>query len=318
MVTVAAHAEEQAQNQNANTSSVKVSDVQNKDEKKSDLDAEITNARMRAEAGSKSKWSVKANLAYQGGSIEKPIDKERPNYRKGTTGQALTYLTGTVGVAYRATDKDAIRLGTGVTMLTPFHNNTDDLKSNKLGDDPETKVMNVSTPYIEYSRSFRTGNIMHMPSATYSHATEQYDVDVLQSVGSISLDHTMVADIEGSNFQPGIAISAGYSLYKDGAQSFDMMETRGARSDYDIGLYPFLEYSFNDTFSFRTVFGYFAWSHYRSEDAATFERLVSYQSMGIGISLTREIYLYPNVQFIPDDIRSDRTNIGLSSTLNVF
>lgn len=312
-----AHAEEQA-NQSANTSTVKVSDVQNKEEKKSDLDSEITNARMRAEAGSKSKWSVKANLAYQGGSVEKPLDKERPNYRRGTTGQALTYLTGTIGMAYRATDKDAIRLGTGVTMLTPFHNNMNDLQSNKLADSDDTKVLNVSTPYIEYSRSFRTGNVMHMPGISYSHATEQYDTEVLKNIGSVTLDHTMVADIAGSNFQPGLSLSLDYSIYKDNSQSFDHMETSGARTDYNIGIYPFLEYSFNDTLSFRTVFGYFSYAHYRSEEAATFQRLVSYQSMGVGISVTREIYLYPNVQFIPDDIRGDRTNIGLSSTLNVF
>lgn len=316
MVTTA-HAEEQA-NQSANTSTVKVSDVQKKDEKQSDLDSEITNARMRAEAGSKSKWSVKANLAYQGGSVEKPLDKKRPNYRNGTTGQALTYLTGTIGMAYRATDKDAIRLGTGITMLTPFHNNMDDIKSNKLAGTDDTKILNVSTPYIEYSRSFRTGNIMHMPGVTYSHATEQYDTDELKNVGAITLEHTIVADVAGSNFQPGLSLSLDYSIYKDGAQSFDYMKTDGARTDYNIGVYPFLEYSFNDTYSFRTVFGYFAFAHYRSEEAATLERLVSYQSMGVGISLSREIYLYPNVQFIPDDIRGDRTNIGLSSTLNVF
>lgn len=316
MVTTA-HAEEQA-NQSANTSTVKVSDVQKKEEKNSDLDSEITNARMRAEAGSKSKWSVKANLAYQGGSVEKPFDKERPNYRKGTTGQALTYLAGTIGMAYRASDKDAIRLGTGITMLTPFHNNMDDLKSNQLGDDSDTKVLNVSTPYIEYSRSFRTGSIMHMPSISYSHATEQYDTDTLKNIGSVSLDHTMVADIAGSNFQPGLSVSLDYTIFKDGAQASDVMNTRGARTDYSIGIYPFLEYSFNDTYSFRTVFGYASFAHYRSEDVATLQRLVSYQSMGVGISLSREIYLYPNVQFIPDDIRADRTNIGLSSTLNVF
>ncbi|MGZ3775408.1 MAG: hypothetical protein ACXVCY_08085 [Pseudobdellovibrionaceae bacterium] len=313
-----AHAEEQ-KNQKTNTSTVKVSDVQKSDEQqKSDLDSEITNARMRAEAGSKSKWSVKANLAYQGGSVEKPFDKERPNYRKGTTGQALTYLSGTVGMAYRATDKDAIRVGTGITMLTPLHNNLDDLKSNQLGDSHDTKVLNVSTPYIEYSRSFRAGNIMHMPSLSYSHATEQYDTDVLKNIGTVSLAHTMVADIAGSNFQPGVSIATDYTLFKDDPQAIDVMNRKGARIDYDLGVYPFLEYSFNDRYSFRTVFGYFSYAHYRNDEASSLQRLASYQSMGVGVAVTREIYLYPNVQFIPDDIRSDRTNVGLSSTLNVF
>jgi hypothetical protein len=42
-----------------------------------------------------------------------------------------------------------------------------------------------------------------------------------------------------------------------------------------------------------------------------------YQSAGLGISVTRDIYLYPNVQFIPEDVRSDRTNVGVSANINL-
>ena len=66
-------------------------------------------------------------------------------------------------------------------------------------------------------------------------------------------------------------------------QKLDVIGDGDARTDYNIGLYPFLEYAFNDRYSFRTVFGYFNYSHFRSEEAATFKRTVSYQSMGVGI-----------------------------------
>ena len=43
-----------------------------------------------------------------------------------------------------------------------------------------------------------------------------------------------------------------------------------------------------------------------------------YQSMGIGMAVTRDIYLYPNVQFLPLDMRSDLTNVGMSANISFF
>ncbi|MNT01942.1 hypothetical protein D3C72_1364290 [compost metagenome] len=92
------------------------------------------------------------------------------------------------------------------------------------------------------------------------------------------------------------------------------------QDDFGYGLYPFAEYSFNDTYSFRTVFGYFQMVHYKETetDKARVEAQTPYQSMGVGISVSRDIYLYPNIQFTPLDIRDDRTNVALSANLNLF
>ena len=82
---------------------------------------------------------------------------------------------------------------------------------------------------------------------------------------------------------------------------------------------PTLEYYFNDTLSFRTLFGYFRWRHlYGDENNLRMLRLKEYQSVGIGIVVSRDIYLYPNVQFLPREVRSDYTNFGVSAAVNVF
>jgi hypothetical protein len=67
----------------------------------------------------------------------------------------------------------------------------------------------------------------------------------------------------------------------------------------------------------RTVFGWQVYQQTRRDDTWTFEKRKVYQSLGTGISVTRDIFLYPNIQFIPSDIRSDRTNIGLSAYINL-
>ncbi|BEV68389.1 hypothetical protein Bb109J_c1809 [Bdellovibrio bacteriovorus] len=96
--------------------------------------------------------------------------------------------------------------------------------------------------------------------------------------------------------------------------SFDV--AGDSRYDYGVGLFPFAEYAFNDDYSFRTVFGYFQFAKY--EEQGDLIQMEPYQSMGVGISVTRDIYVYPNVQFTPKDIRADRTNVAVSANLNLF
>lgn len=302
----------------ANTNTAKAADVKKVDEQRKDQSEEITNAKLRAEAGSKSKFSVKANLSYSGGSVERPMAKKRPDYRssESSTEQEVTSLGGSVALAYRATDKLTARFGTGLSMKTPFHNTDKDISQNHFDDSNEDlageKVIDVSTPYLELSSAFRVGNLMLMPSATLSYYSKEYHRQTIKLDSNISVDATAVLDIEGSKFQPGITLGADNNFFQDSKkEGFDK------RPDYSLGIYPFIEYAFNDMYSFRTLVG-FTYTHQRSADVDTFIKDKVYQSMGLGIAMTKEIYIYPNVQFIPDNIRSDLTNIGVSTTMSVF
>jgi hypothetical protein len=39
--------------------------------------------------------------------------------------------------------------------------------------------------------------------------------------------------------------------------------------------------------------------------------------MGIGYSVTRDIYLYPNLQFAPEQISAQHTNVAINATINL-
>lgn len=325
MVTVAAHAEEQAQNQSSNTSTIKVTDVQNKDEQRKDIDEEITNARMRAQLGSKSKWSFKSALAYNGGSVQKPFERIRPNYRASASAEALTTLSGSIGINYRMNDRDSLSLSTGVAMRNPFHDETGrsdfaDPRKAKAGKKVDRYY--VSNPSVDWSRAYKAAGLQMISSAGYTHVTDPDSIQNTAALGSISLDQTVLADFGTSNWSGGLAFSFYYSLYS--ADTPDIGVQNGwQQDDYGYGIYPFAEYSFNDTYSFRTVFGYFEAVHYKDGQpgalpAGQVESQTPYQSMGVGISVTRDIYLYPNVQFTPLDIRADRTNVALSTNINLF
>ncbi|WP_415061631.1 hypothetical protein [Bdellovibrio sp.] len=316
MVAVSAQAEEQAQNQNANTSTVKVSEVQKSEEKAEDIDQEITNARMRSELGSKSQWSFKSSLGYSGGSLNKPFDSIRPNYRASATIETLAALSGNVGVNYRISKGGNLSAGTGIVVMDPFHGDItqstfQDPRASRKG--AEIKRTQVSTPYLDYSHGYRALDMQMISSVTYSHYTEEDQTDYYNLMGNLSVNQTALADFGDSKWQGGLSLSLDKELSKG---AFADSAADNMRYDYGVGLFPFAEYSFNDNYSFRTVFGYFQFAKY--EESSELIQMEPYQSMGIGISLTRDIYLYPNVQFTPKDIRSDRTNVALSANLNLF
>ncbi|WP_148278792.1 hypothetical protein [Bdellovibrio bacteriovorus] len=311
MVAVSAQAEEQ--NQNANTSTVKVSDVQKSEEKKEDIDQEITNARMRSELGSKSQWSFKSSLGYNGGSLQKPFDSIRPNYRASATIESLTALSGNVGVNYRVSKGGNLSFGTGVVIMAPLEGDItkdfQDPRASRKGAD--VKRTQVSTPYMDYSHGYRAMDMQMISSVTYSHYTEEDQTDYYNLMGNLSVSQTVLADFGDSKWQGGVSLSLDKDIAKG---SFSV--AGDSRYDYGVGLFPFAEYAFNDDYSFRTVFGYFQFAKY--EEQGDLIQMEPYQSVGVGISVTRDIYVYPNVQFTPKDIRSDRTNVAVSANLNLF
>lgn len=314
MVATSAQAEEQQQNQSSNTSTIKMSDVQKKDEQTKDIDDEITNAKMRAESGSKSKYSVSIEFALNGGNLVEPLGKVRPNYSGIATQDTATNLTGEVGVSYRINPKNRLNLSTGVSVGQPFHSNIEEVSRLKN----EGGKTDVSTPSLTWSTAGRIGGTQNSLSVGYSHHTKQVYTDLYKMVGDLGVSHVVIFDIEGSNWQPGLSTSVGNTFYSDGANSSDVIGNDDRRADYYFGFYPFVEYSFNDRYSFRTVFRPFVYSHNRSDDALTFEKDMYTQSLGIGIAVTRDIYLYPNMQFAPENLKPELTNVGLSSTINIF
>ena len=319
-----AHADEAAQT--SNTSTVKASDVQKKDETQKDIDDEITNARMRATLGSKSKWSFKSALGYSGGSIQKPFDGVIPAYRAGGSRETLAAISGTVGINYRLTENDNLGLNTGLTVIDPLHGNiVKPAQDKRYGcTDCVANRYQVSTPTVSWSRGYKALGAQQITEVDLSYYTDSDSHDS-NDIGAISLNQTVLADLGNSNWQAGVSAMYDQEFYGGGIKTTDpdtiaYFERGYSRPDMILALYPFAEYQFNDTYSFRTVFGYFEFYHYKNEygNSQKFMQKEPYQSVGVGISITRDIYIYPNFQFTPKDIRADRTNVALSTNISLF
>lgn len=279
-----------------------------------DIDQEITNARMRAESGSKSKFSLSSFIAYTGGPLDKPLSENRPNLAGTPETQTITSADIGLDGRYRWTKNDSLTLGISAGLYTPFQGDVDGSENQ----------LNIFDPVVGYSRVGKVGvfQTTFSVSADAGTSQESRNVDKLSNVGASY--NALYTFQNGLTLGSSVAVSRYFYDSDPGAVNKAETARPGfyggdTRTEWTAAIYPYAEYAFNDMLSARTVFGYFNWKHlYGDDDRYRLLQTFVYQSVGVGISVTRDIYLYPNIQFVPDNIRDDFTNVALSATINMF
>jgi len=274
-----------------------------------EADQLITNRRLRADSGSLSLWSVSTAFNYQGGSLARPKDALRPNIVKGADALTLQNLTGDVGIKYRMTKLFSLTMSTGVFMTTPFHKTikTDNSKLQKNFDENHQK-MTVNDPLLKATYVNKFFDVQSVTNLKLTLVTNnQQKLEGYQ--WSYYLSENIMRQHEGTKLSYGANIAI---------QTYSFSRQNDALTDRVFGIYPAIEYEINEKVNFRTAFGTFVYQHLRGDESNTYEKRKVYQSLGLGILLGRDVFLYPNIQYIPSDIRSDRTNIALSTNVNFF
>ncbi len=261
-----------------------------------DIDEEIKNARLRASTGSKSAFSVQTDFSFSGGSIYKPLGPTRPKLSPGPIFEKNTKVTGNISAKYRLNENNHINLGTGIGVVTPGFSGQE---------------FQMENPYGSFSNVSGSGDIQHVLSASLSKYTAKESVDVSSLAYEFGFFYTYLITVPKSSWQVGLVFLFNqeiYSQYND-SNSEDTLNT--------VGVFPFTEYEFNSTYSFRTV--YRGASFYSNrKDFNTYAWDEATQSLGAGIAVTRDIYLYPNLQWVWRDIRLDKTNVSLVANINFF
>lgn len=282
-----------------------------------DADDVITNKKLRAESGSKSRFSISTALNYSGSTLEKPLDKARPNITKGAALSEYSSLDGTIAAKMNLTKTDSLSLGFGVRAVTPF--------AKEVPKDAGQRFT-AADPSLLYQKLAKIGGVQSVTVFGPTFFTSS-DVRATGTFNDVVLQQIFAYDFNGSKFTLGGLLQASGRTFDKGVNSVcGVNEDTGQnilcgryQSDYSAGLFPFAEYQINDTVGIRTITGLYVYDHRRTESRAlTFSKNTIYQSVGVGISITRDIYLYPNIQFVPEDIRADRTNVALSTNINLF
>jgi hypothetical protein len=273
-----------------------------KKEGEADVDEVITNRKLRAETGSKNLYSFSAALGYNGGTINNPMSDVRPNISSAVFDPAQPALSGSIGGKYKISALQSLSVDVGVLVRKPFH-----------GDDKKNfrERTTVSNPSLTYQVVYQAAGIQNVTSVSGTWTTDEA-YRAIGDVGTIGFGQTAIYDFGGSKFSAGLAFDASYTAFDNNDEAL-----REAQSDYQFGFYPFAELVLNDTLNLRTVFRPFTFQHVRAEPFGNVVRNVNTQSFGLGISVTRDIYLYPNIQFVLEDARAERTNVALSANINI-
>jgi hypothetical protein len=312
-LSISAYAEEQTSKTEGETK-MKIEDAAGKKNAvDGDIDQEITNKKLRAESGSKSKVSLSISANYTGGGLVKPLDEKRPNLygRPGT--QTVSSMTVGPNIRYRFTKNDSVTLGSSFGVNSPLQGDID------AGG--RKKQFRVDDPSIGYSRVGKLGPLQSIIGVGASYGTSPESLKT-EKVFDLAASWTLMRTYQ-NGFSVGVAATVQNTFYGDAAGSNRSFRISGygqdAREDYEIGLYPMAEYEINDLFQIRTVARYTNWYHqYGDAQADRLLKLPGTQSFGLGMSLARDFYLYPNIQFDWADMQSDRTNVAVSATINVF
>lgn len=279
-----------------------------------DPDDLITNKKLRAESGSTSRYSIATEIDYNGGAINRPLSKDRPNIAEAAEQSSYSGIEGTISAKWNVSKVDSLFLGFGVRAVTPF--------SAKVPEGAGERF-NAADPSLIYQRISRILQLQSIFNAGPTLDTAK-DIRATGTVGNMMVQETLAYDFRGSRFTIGGDMNLIYRFFNKGVSELCQVSSDNApcgsyQSDYSMGLNPFLEYEINDDVSFRTVLGLFMFDHERAESNLwTMSRNQVFQSLGVGISLMRDFYVFPNIQFLPGDIRLDRTNVAITSFFNLF
>jgi hypothetical protein len=272
----------------------------------------ITNRRFRAQNGSLSRFSMNTSISYSGGSLDKPFAADRPNISNAGDTTSIAGISGSLNGSFRLNKLNRLNLGTGIQMLAPFNSTIDT-------DDPAAEE--------EFKENRGVLDIVN-PYFSYTHMNKFFGVQTIATLGvrEYTASNFRARDYKNDvNFSLNTMYNVGDSGFSFGALFLytkylfdkDDRDLREKQNDVVYGFLPQAEYVINDTFNLRTIVRS-NWYQNSRADVHDFAQRAVTQSVGLGISVNRDVFLYPNIQFVYRDLQAANTNIGFTANINTF
>ena len=273
----------------------------------------ITNRRFRASNGSLSKFSMNMSMSYSGGAINNPFSADRPNISNAGDTTSIAGIGGSLNGSYRLNKLNRINLGAGLQMLAPFHDsiNTNDSRA-KREFDQNRGNLDVSNPSLSFTHLNKFYGVQTVLTTGLTKFTASNFTDVGYN-NSFDLSLNTMYDFGGKDFSIGaLVVYNRYFFDSDDEKFLD------SQNETVFGVLPQAEYVINDTFNIRTIIRSHWYQNNRADGASNYTRRPVTQSVGLGISLNRDVFLYPNIQFAYDNLQASNTNVGFTANINMF
>ncbi|MFM6928285.1 MAG: hypothetical protein ACKOX6_07460 [Bdellovibrio sp.] len=283
-------------NDSVQSSTLKTGKIINK---KFEDDKEITDAKLKADSGSLSRYSMKFSLGYYGPPVGDLSNEMQPN-PDGSVGTFETALSGSIGARYRIDSKSTISVGTGVSAVTPVQG---------------VKRYDTKNPYLSYDRNGRLFEMQMRNSYGVTYVTNPAYRDIGEYAG-VTIDNSLLYNIGTSRVAVGVDTSLGYYFFERGPNMKSKKEKNTGR--YSLGFFPQVKYNFTDKFSSYTSLS-LNFNNPRGEDdlSVLWNKTLS-QRLGFGYAFTRDIYFAPYFNFYPKSFTADSTTVNFSTTFSIL
>ena len=234
-----------------------------------DLDIEVTDNKLRASSGAKSRYSSSFYLVYSGGSFSDPVGENRPNVRDDKIQNPVS-LSGNVGLRYRIDKNRSLFAATGFYQARPFHSREPD------------QELEVSTPQLMFNRTFAFDQ-WQISSSYQLYLVTQALMREFGQVATLGYSLSTVNQLGGTHFHGRLSLNLWGTVYDKHDKSL-----RALQEDYGLSLSPTLQYNYRARYNFYTSLSLFSYSHVRSESDFNFEKRPITQTVGAGIAVFRD------------------------------
>ncbi len=268
----------------------------------------ITDAKLKADAGSLTVVSLKANLAYYGPPVADLEAKDQPN-PDGVVSATKTAISGSLGARYRFSPTTSISSGAGVKNNYPFHNG---------------QKMTMSNPYLSYDTSFRLGGVQMVAAPGVTLVTEEAFTRVAETWG-VNAKLNGVYNLGESGFAVGADTSLAHYFFsreydpgKPAVGKKKAIPGDGAVQRIALSINPNVKYNLTPKLSAITSWGFSLYNPRAEESRSEFRSRTVNQRVGVGYAVTRDVYLSPYIQFYPTQFSWRTATANISTVFSVL
>jgi hypothetical protein len=280
--------------------------ISTKEKKKGDIDDEITNARLRASTGSKAKTSFLSSFSYYGSSVTNPLSVTRPQLNDQNSEDVMK-LTGQLAIKRRIDEHNSLSGGFGIAFVPSY-------MSKGVQKNEQTTA---SSPYLDYTLAFRGTGLQNVFDFQISKYTLAADLSSNLDYQT-AISHQMLYGIKDSKFEIGLTTGYTQDIYNGSAPS-PVMKSGQLVQTYiysKVQVCPIIEYAFSEKLSVRTVYRWMTFTQ-NPVERANWKQASQTESLGVGYAITRDVYMYPNLQWAWGDLRPEATTVGMSAYINL-
>ncbi len=264
--------------------------------------SEITDSKIRAESGSRSRYSAKFNLSYFGPTLNDASTKSQPNPDNSNAPKS-TALGGSVSTRFRLDKSSSLGFGTGVKAVTPNYG---------------FNRFDVNNPYLNYDYTQKIGSAQIRNALGVSAIT----IPEYKNIGetaALNLDQSIAYQIAASPFFVTLDTSLSYYLYNRGYNPGPTKKGGDGKAQrYSFQALPGLKYRMSDSLSLSTSVAIGTYNPRSHESSLILWRSSVTQRVAMGWAITRDVYIQPYFDLYPQALAIDTTTVNITTVFSIL